>query len=213
MIPLSLLVALKKAHSNEQDKLMAKPTLTELEEIILQHDISVPGGRPKLIDETLAMLRKHDTAEDMLSILKAEELDYESPLDSAEVNLIASLIPHYYSGDTAKRYEERNLLKRPEGGTWKDHYEHALALLLADEGKLVRPGDTYYGWEDYYNAPKSGIVAIISAESTKWTEFNGTFAREADWRMGVEGEAIYRDGTYRKLRVEGDLAELISRIV
>lgn len=213
MILLSLLIALKKVQSNEQDKLMAKLTLAELEEIILQHDINVLGGKPKLIDETLAMLRKHDTAEDMLSIIKSEELDYDSPLDSAEVNLIASLIPYYYSGDSTKRYEESNLLKRPEGGTWKEHYEHALALLLADEGKLVRPGDTYYGWEDYHNAPTSEIVAIISAESTKWTEFNGTFVSEVDWRMGVEGEAIYRDGTYRKLRVEGDLAELISRIV
>lgn len=193
---------------------MAKLTVTELEEIALQHDINAPGSNPKQLDEILAILSTHETDEDMFSVLKAEELDYESSLDSAEVKLLTLLIPHYYDGDPAETYRERNLLRLTSGGgSWKAHYQHALALLLANEGKIVRPGDSYYGWEDYNSSNSSEIVAIISAESTKWNEFNGTFAQEEDWHVGIEGEAIYRDGTYRKLRVEGDLAELISRIV
>jgi hypothetical protein len=114
---------------------------------------------------------------------------------------------------------KKNLLdKSTVGKDGVTNYDHSMARCMAEEGRPVAPGSTYYGWSDYIMQKhlngKCHLAAITSVKEDSWNEFNGTFNDEDDTVHGVTAQGQCACGFFKgELRVDESMTKIIRDVV
>lgn len=164
------------------------------------------------VDVAIATLSQYNNKLTIKEICNNEELDNESNYDAALIRIMTAV--HSLWVDKKAIIERTdNMIDAPTEINWKTLFNHAVVKLVLAEGRLMSFNASYYGWGDYNSKLKNeDIVAVFNLQEDYWDEFEGTFVTSQDSHTGFKCEVMFNDGTFRELRFEGDMAEIIRKI-
>lgn len=167
-----------------------------------------------MLTEAIEEVAKYPTQATIYHILDPDELsDHSSRRMYAEY--VANLVKHRVNVPELAA-SPKNLLNAPEDdATWQDRYRHVMALFVAEHGQPVKLSNGYYGWVDFDYLqvnPKPVVAVILNVKEDYWEEFEGTFVTDVDSHVGVIADAIFMDGSQRRIRWEGDMSTIIRGI-
>lgn len=200
-----------------------KDNTAVLEELFLNANIDTsylddsPSTEDKqIIDVAIATLAQYGNTVTIAEILATEEITHTYNYESYLIQALTDIYALWVDKEAIIARDD-NVLRKPgdnNAADWKARFNYELAKLVAAKGKLMAYYRTGYGWEDYETnrATLPKVVAAFNVKEDYWDEFAGTFATEDDTRTGFTAHVMYSDGTFRDLRYEGNLAQVMKEI-
>lgn len=165
-----------------------------------------------IVDVAIATLAQHNNKMTMQEILDEEDLNSESLYESSLIRVMTEIYA-FWVDKKAIITRTDNMIDAPDEVSWKPLFNHAVVNLILAEGRLVSFNANYYGWSDYYSELKNeDVVAVFNLKEDEWDEFEGTFVTQQDSHTGFKCEVMFKDGTFRELRLEGDMGSIMRKI-
>lgn len=178
-------------------------------------DSSYSAREGQIVDVAIATLAQYGNTVLLADVFKDEELHHDSNYDSLHIKAITDIYSLWVDKKAIIARED-NLLNAPDmtNPHWKTMFNHELAKLLASKGKLMAHYRSSYGWEDYIRGDNKlpEVVAVFNVKSDYWAEFQGTFCTEDDGKSGFTCHAMLKDGTFRDLRYEAGISEIMNEL-
>jgi hypothetical protein len=194
-----------------------------LTDLYLQSGIDIPliddswAAPTQVLDTAIATLAKHGKHKTLAEIVEAEELDsvnrnydYELVVTMSAIHALWIDVDYFVSRSDNLLNIEIASKELNEAGR-KDRFNRSVAAIVVAHGRLMRFDESFYGWTDW-DGKKEKIVAAFDLKTDYWTEFNGTFATEEDSRSGFTLNVLYEDGSFRKLRYEAEIGEIMREL-
>lgn len=170
------------------------------------------------VDVAIATLARYGNTVLLADVFEEEEMDHGNNWDSRQMRAMAEIYA-IWVGKEAIVNREDNLLNAPDmtNPHWKAMFNHELAKLIVAKGKLMGFHRSIYGWEDWnqrFNEGKQfkNVVAVFNVKEDHWGEFAGSFATDDDSRSGFNAQVMFADGTFRDLRYEASLGDVMREL-
>lgn len=178
-------------------------------------DSSYSARDAQIVDIAIATLAQYGNTVILADVFHDEELDHESNYDSMTIKAITDIYSMWVDKKAIIARED-NLLNSPDmtNPHWKAMFRHELAKLMATKGKLMAHYRSVYGWEDYIRGDGKlpEVVAVFNVKEDYWGEFQGTFVTENDEKTGFTAHVMFKDGTFRDLRHEAGISQLMNEL-
>jgi hypothetical protein len=181
-------------------------------------DSSYSKREAQMVDVAIATLARYGNAVLLADVFEVEEMDHGNDWDARQMRAMTEIYAIWVDKEAIVSRED-NLLNAPDmtNPHWKNMFNHELAKLIAAKGKLMGFHRSIYGWEDWnqrFNEGKQfkNVVAVFNVKEDHWGEFSGTFVTEDDSHSGFNAQVMYADGTFRDLRYEATLAEVMTEL-
>lgn len=203
----------------------AKANIVVLEDLFLNAnldmawiDSSYSAREAQMVDVAIATLARYGNTVLLADVFEEEEMDHGNDWDARQMRAMTEIYAIWVDKEAMVNRED-NLLNAPDMSAphWKAMFNHELAKLVVAKGKLMGYHRSIYGWEDWnqrFNEGKqlNNVVAVFSVKEDHWGEFSGTFVTDDDSRSGFTAQVMYKDGTFRELRYEATLAEVMKEL-
>jgi hypothetical protein len=181
-------------------------------------DSSYSVREAQLVDVAIATLARYGNTVLLSDVFEAEEMEYGNNWDARQMRAMTELYAIWVD-KTAIISRKDNLLNAPDmiNPHWKAMFNHELAKLIITKGKLMGYHRSTYGWEDFeqylgVGRKSASVVAVFNVKEDHWGEFSGTFVTDDDSRTGFTAHVMYADGTFRDLRYEATLADVMKEL-
>lgn len=181
-------------------------------------DSSYSHREAQMVDVAIATLARYGNTVLLADVFEAEEMDHGNDWDARQMRAMTEIYTIWVDKEAIVNRED-NLLTAPDmtNPHWKAMFNHELAKLIVAKGKLMGFHRSIYGWEDWnqrFNEGKqlNGVVAVFNVKEDHWGEFSGTFVTDDDSHSGFNAQVMYKDGTFRDLRYEATLAEVMTEL-
>lgn len=181
-------------------------------------DSSYSARDGQMVDVAIATLARYGNTVLLADVFEAEEMDHGSDWDARQMRAMTEIYALWVDKEAIVSRED-NLLHAPNTAKphWKDMFNHELAKLLVAKGTLMGYNRSIYGWEDWDQRSVEGdklknVVAVFNVKEDHWGEFAGTFATDDDSRTGFTAQVMYANGTFRDLRYEATLAQVMKEL-
>ena len=181
-------------------------------------DNSYSAREDQMVDVAIAALARYGNSVLLADVFEAEEMDHGNNWDARQMRAMTEIYAIWVDKEAIVSRED-NLLNEPDMSTphWKAMFNHELAKLLVAKGKLMGYHRSTYGWEDFderYSEGKktSVVVAVFNVKEDHWGEFSGTFVTDDDSHTGFTAHVMYANGTFRDVRYEASLGEVMTEL-
>lgn len=202
-----------------------KANTAALEDLFLNADLnmdwidsSYSAREAQMVDVAIATLARYGNTVLLADVFEAEEMDHGNDWDARQMRAMTEIYAIWVDKEVIVSRED-NLLTAPDMSKphWKAMFNHELAKLLVAKGKLMGYHRSIYGWEDWNQRFAEGsevknVVAVFHVKEDHWGEFSGTFVTDDDSRSGFTAQVMYANGTFRELRYEATLAEVMKEL-
>jgi len=153
---------------------------------------------------------------EIIALTEDYDSKYYEHLSTAELRALNDLYPHWVDKEALTNRSDNYLSENLDESDWKTGYNRALSEYVIRNGMLVRVNEDHFAWEDYQHDgtvkySKTQVIGAYNAKEIYWSEFAGTFV-DADEKIGVEIDVLFKNSYSRKMRVEKGMAEIINAI-
>jgi hypothetical protein len=204
---------------------VVKENTTALEDIFLNANLNMDWidssyslREAQLVDVAIATLAQYGNTVLLPDVFETEEMDHSSDWDARQMRAMTEIYALWVD-KAAIINREDNLLVEPDKAdrNWKTLFNYELTKLVLSKGKLMGFHRSIYSWEDWNQRYAEGeelrnVVAAFNLKEDHWGEFSGTFVTEDDSHSGFTCHVMYADGTFRDLRYEGTLGEVMKEL-
>jgi hypothetical protein len=181
-------------------------------------DSSYSLREAQLVDVAIATLAQYGNTVLLADVFEEEEMDHGNNWDARQMRAMTEIYTLWVD-KAAIVSREDNLLNEPDKATsnWKALFNYELSKLVVAKGKLMGFHQSIYGWQDWDQRYAEGkefknVVAVFNLKEDHWGEFSGSFVTEDDSKTGFTCHIMYADGTFRYLRYEGSLGDVMKEL-
>jgi hypothetical protein len=181
-------------------------------------DNSYSTREAQTVDVAIATLARYGNTVLLSDVFEAEEMDHGNNWDARQMRAMTEIYAIWVDKEAIVSRED-NLLNEPDmtAPHWKAMFNHELAKLIVAKGKLMGFHRSIYGWADWNQRYAEGedlknVVAVFNVKEDHWGEFSGTFVTEDDTHSGFNAHVMYADGTFRDLRYEASLGDVMKEL-
>lgn len=181
-------------------------------------DSSYSAREDQMVDVAIAILAQYGNTVLLADMFEAEEMDHGNDWDARQMRAMTEIYALWVDKEAIIARED-NQLTAPDltSPNWKAMFNYEFAKLIATKGRLMGFHRSIYGWEDWNQRYAEGeelsnVVAVFNLKEDHWDEFDGTFATEDETHTGFTAHVMYADGTFRDLRYEGSLGDIMKEL-
>lgn len=181
-------------------------------------DSSYSVREGQLVDVAIATLAQYGNTVLLSDMFEAEDMDHGNDWDARQMRAMTEIYALWVDKEAFVSRED-NLLIAPDKANpnWKALFNYELTKLVVAKGKLMGFHRSIYGWEDWNQRYAEGeelrnVVAAFNLKEDHWGEFSGSFVTDDDSRTGFTCHVMYADGTFRDLRYEGSLGDVMKEL-
>lgn len=181
-------------------------------------DNSYSAREDQMVDVAIATIAQYGNTVLLSDVFEAEEMDHGNDWDARQMRAMTQIYAIWVD-KAAIIARADNLLHAPDmtNPHWKAMFNYELSKLVVAKGKLMGFHRTIYGWEDWNQRYANGedlnnVVAVFNLKEDHWAEFSGSFVTDDDTRTGFICNVMYEDGTFRDLRYEGSLGDVMKEL-